>query len=224
PIRVRPHMKRAESSELTGADDLAHGADMWAEALRVTAEKLDFVFDRCLDHLLSFLERDRHRFFDDDVFAGVGGDDRMGHVKLVGRRDPYGLDVRVGAHFLDAIVSLGAVALAECFQHPRINIRGRNEFEFRYLLHCREDFRGADANADNAKLQLSLHGLACIFILCHHEFPFIFDPQPKKTTDRRGAEDAEKAVERNLSELCGREKKSKFGNMSRSRMSAVSQL
>ena len=136
------------------------------------------------------------------MFAGVGGDERMGRVKLVGRRDPDGLDVRVDAHFLDAIVSLGAVTLAECFQHPRINIRGCNQFEFRYLLHCREDFRGADANADNAELQLSLHGLACIFILCHHEFPFIFDPQPKKRTDRRGAEDADKAVERNLSELC----------------------
>src|SRR5205823_12452846 len=106
-------MKRAESSELTGADDLAHGADMWAEALRVTAEKLDLVFDRCLDHLLSFLERDRHGLLDDDVFAGVGGDDRVRRVKLVRSRNPDGLDVPVGAHFLDAIVSLGAVTLAE---------------------------------------------------------------------------------------------------------------
>src|SRR5438552_18365865 len=105
-------MKRAESSELTGADDLAHGADMRAEALRVTAEKLDLVFDRCLDHLLSFLERDRHRAFDADVLADVGGDERIGRVKLVERRDPDDLDVRVDAHIRDATVRLGVVTWA----------------------------------------------------------------------------------------------------------------
>src|SRR5918996_5017275 len=78
PVCVRPYMKRADSTELTGTDDLAHGADVRAEALRMAAEKLDLIFDRRLDDLFGFLQRDRHGLLDDDVLAGAGGDDRVG--------------------------------------------------------------------------------------------------------------------------------------------------
>ncbi len=145
-------MKRAQPAELAGADNFAHGANMRPEALGVAAEQFDFVLDRGFDHLFRFGQRDRHGFFDDNVFAGVGGDDRVGGVKAIRRRHPDRFDIGIGAHFFNAVVGLGAVTLAEGFKHPRVDVGGGGELEFRYLFHGRQDFRGADADADDAEL------------------------------------------------------------------------
>ena len=130
-------MKRAEPAQFARANDLAHGANMRTKALGMAAEKLDLVLDRGLDHLLGFLQRYRHRLLDDNMLAGIGGDDCMGRVKPVGRRYPYGFDVGIGAHFLDAVVGLGSIALAKSFQHAGIDVGGGDQLKLRYLLHCR---------------------------------------------------------------------------------------
>ena len=128
---------------------------MRPKALGVAAQELNFILDRRLDHFFGFLERDRHRLFDHDMFAGVGGNDRVRRVKSIGRRYPHRLDVGIGAKFLDAVIGLRAITFAKCFQHARVDICGGGEFELGDLLHRRQDFRRADADADDAEFELS---------------------------------------------------------------------
>ena len=89
------------------------------------------------------------------MLAGLGGDDRVRRMKPVRRRHPDGFDVRIRAHLLHAVVGPGAVALAERFQHARIDVRGGGQLELRHLFHGRQNFRSADADSGDAQLELS---------------------------------------------------------------------
>jgi len=89
------------------------------------------------------------------MLAVLGGVDRMSGVIFVGRGYPDGFDVGVGAEFFDVVVGFGAVALVECFQYARIDVCRGRQLELRYLFHLRQDLGGADADADDAELELS---------------------------------------------------------------------
>jgi hypothetical protein len=103
---------------------------MRTEALRMSAEQFDLIFDRSLDHLLRFPQRNRHWLLDHDVLARVGGRDRMGSVETIRRGDPNRFHVGIGAEFVDAVIGFRAKALPKCFQHPRIDIRRRDQLKF----------------------------------------------------------------------------------------------
>ncbi len=86
------------------------------------------------------------------MLAGIGGENCVRRMKAIGSRNPNRFDFRIGAKFFDTVIGLRAVALVESFEHARIDVRCRHQFELRDLLHRRQDFRGADADADDTEL------------------------------------------------------------------------
>src|SRR5215831_19489804 len=171
PIRIGPDVKRAKAAQLAGANDLAHGLDMWTVALRVAAQEFDFVLLRSFDHLFGFRERDRHGFFHDDVLAVVGGRNRVGRVKPVWRGDPNRFDVRIGAKLFNTVVGLRAVAVLKSIKHPPVYVRRCHELDVGHRLHLRQDLRRADADADDTDLQSASNRLVRVYLFYHRQSP-----------------------------------------------------
>ena len=83
-----------------------------------------------------------------------------GAVEVVRRRDPHGLDVRVGAERLCTVVHAGiGEAGLERRANAGVRVRRGHQFDLVQALHAGHDLRCADAHADDAHLQGS--GRAC---------------------------------------------------------------
>ena len=74
------------------------------------------------------------------MLTGIGSDDRVRRVKSVWRGDPDRFDVWIGAELVDAVIGLRAIALAECFEHARVDVSRGDQCKFGHLFHRRQDF------------------------------------------------------------------------------------
>ena len=90
----------AELAIIAGADE---EIGVGVIAILKTDRQLLFVLLGGVDHLLAFGRIHRHRLFDHDMAAGVGGVDRRRGVHAVGRADAD----RVGLDFLEHLFPVG---------------------------------------------------------------------------------------------------------------------
>ena len=76
---------------------------------------------RRVDDRGAFLERQRHRLFDQQMLAVPRGEHGMVRMKLMRRRHIDGLDRGIGAQVLDGLVGLGGEIRREAL--PRLGAR-----------------------------------------------------------------------------------------------------
>jgi len=98
--------------------------------VRIAGHERHVVLLSRLHHGLGVPQRERHRLLDDDVLAGVGGDDRLLGVDSIGRLNPDGLDFRIRHELLDRLVHFGlGVDFLKPGANLRIGVRARVELE-----------------------------------------------------------------------------------------------
>ena len=118
-----PHADRGTHA----AHDLADGLDERFVALRLADDHLDStVLDR-LDHPVGVRERDRERFFDNDVFRRACRRQDVLGVQVRRRRDIHRVDVRVRAQPLEAGVAAHRILLSESLDQIGTRVRRGQE-------------------------------------------------------------------------------------------------
>ena len=68
---------------------------------------------RCCDHRRAFVERDRHRFFNEHVLPRRRSDPYMRGMKLVRRRNVHDLHLVIAAERLDCFIDRNPKVLLE---------------------------------------------------------------------------------------------------------------
>ena len=113
-----------------------------------------------LDHLVRFIERDRHRLFQDHMDAGFGGSDGMLGVDRIGRGDPDGVYFAALAHSRDAgkRLDLGMV-FVERVQCVFAQVGYSRELNVLGALQIRNDAPAFIANAGYPEPQRLRHAL-----------------------------------------------------------------
>ena len=166
PVGVGPGVDGAHGPQASRLDDAAHRPDLGAESQRVPAEQTHVVVFGGLDHAEAVLDGERHGLLDDNVLALPRRGDGHGGVKLVGRRDPDSLDVRVGEQLVGVVVHPRVrIAVVEGLAHPWVDVGARRHLELRQVVELVEDHAGAHADPDEpdphaplAALLLGGHG------------------------------------------------------------------
>ena len=96
-------------------------------------------------------ERERHRLFQDDVLAVLGGEHRMLGVELVRRGDVDDLHSRVADQHPHVLIGPGVVVAGEGLARPRMRIGGGGEHEVRMGGGGMHHHGAGHAEADDAE-------------------------------------------------------------------------
>ena len=94
-VRVVEAVNEPELAQLAAHDDLAHQPHRRIEGMGVADDQMHLVPLDGRDDGVAIVERQRHRLFQDDVLAVLGGEDGVRRVELVRRGDIDHLDRRV---------------------------------------------------------------------------------------------------------------------------------
>ena len=94
-IRVIPRRDHAEPAEFAARHDAPHFAHRWIEGVCMTDDEVNFRALDCRNDGVAIGKRQRHRLFENNVFAGAGSERGMGSVELMRRRDVDDVDGRV---------------------------------------------------------------------------------------------------------------------------------
>ena len=94
---------------MTGIEDLLDLEGGAGEVHGLADHELDVVAGGGFDHVVALFEAERHRFFDEDMLAGVAGVDGETVVQLVAQHDSHGVDLVIGQEIGVRGVALGNV-------------------------------------------------------------------------------------------------------------------
>ena len=105
---------------------------------------------RHLGHPLAFVNEERHRLLDVNVFAGRAGHHGHHGVPMVGRGDDNGLDVLIVEQLAKVAIGLRAAAqLGDAFVHARRVSLGEGHHVGVFLVLEVEDMLRADESVAN---------------------------------------------------------------------------
>ena len=104
-----------------------------------------------IGHGAAFLERERHRFLDDRMFAVGRRREQVGRVVLMRGGDVDRIDVRRGAQLLGARVRAAAEVALEAFPGGGIGVGAGGQAHVRVRQQAREHRSGRSAEPDCAE-------------------------------------------------------------------------
>ena len=108
-----------------------------------------------IDDGRAIFDRQRHRFFDQQVLAGLGRLRRMLAMELMRRRDIDRVDGRIGAERRDRVIGVCGKFLGEALAGLRAGVGGGNEPHRRVARKCRQHHRKRAAKPGDAETERS---------------------------------------------------------------------
>src|SRR5690349_18112556 len=106
-VRVVDRIDHTHTTELSAPNQRVQALDRSIERMAVSDHKMHARFMHLVEHLVALVERQGHRFFDEQVLAMACGENGMLGVMLMRSRHVNGFNRRVGAQFLDSPVACG---------------------------------------------------------------------------------------------------------------------
>ena len=162
-------MDGTHRTHLSGLDQAVHCQERPGVGEHAANHQLHAVLVGRLGHLCGLSDGGPHGLEANDVLAAFGGENHMGAVEITGRRDPYRIDVWIGANLLGGIVSTyPRVSLSQRRQLSRVGIRRRQQLQAVRRLDGGDQSVSADPHPDQADAELAVTGRvdAC------HAIPF----------------------------------------------------
>ncbi len=147
---------RAQIAELAAGNQLTGALDGQVETVAVSDDHLDARPARFVDHGAAFVERERHRFFHQNMFTVTRCDYDVFGMELMRRRDIDRLDVIVRTQLFDAAICAGRKIRCEPRTRFRARIGRRQQSDFRVLHKARGHQQEGAAQSRYAQSQRAI--------------------------------------------------------------------
>jgi hypothetical protein len=141
----------AELAEVAAHDHVAHQPHRGIESMGVADHELDLMPLSRRDDGVAIGQRQRHRLFQDDVLAMLGGEDGVRRVELVRRGDIDHLNRGIGAELFHIGIGLRVVIAGEGLARLRMRIGGGFQHEPGMSRGGMHHHRAGHAEADDAE-------------------------------------------------------------------------
>ena len=146
------HTHLAERAALDELAQMLHGR---IERVAVPDDHMHAGTPSRVDDGRAIFDGQRHRFFDQQVLAGLGRLRRMLAMELMRRCDIDRVDGRIGAERRDCVIGVCGKFPGEPFAGLRAGVGGRNEPHRRVAGQCRQHHRKRAAKSGDAETERS---------------------------------------------------------------------
>ncbi len=141
----------AELSKFAAGHNAAHLPHRWIEGVGMADDQINLGFFDRGDDRIAIVERQRHRLFQNDVFAVLGGKNGVRRMELMRCRDVDGLDGRIGAQRGYVIIDFGVEIAGESFTRRGVGFRSGDDADARMFGGGTDHHRARHAEPDNAE-------------------------------------------------------------------------